>query len=159
MYGNNIIRITPGMHGVPDEGTITTALLPGVCVEMVPNTAFTNGRPSWRGRSRTAGALGPVAILLDDPLQGFPVGTAYVAGKRGFVYWPQAGEEFNMLLADSGSTALAVTQGDLFGVDATGKILPNSSYASTPFQSMETLAALGGTPSELLWVKFLGSGT
>lgn len=151
------IRLSSATPKIWEEGIIGDTSMPGTIMEMTPGTALSNGRPTWRHSTKTTGAARGICVLLEDNIQGFLPGTAYVAGKRGFLYWPEPGEELNLILGDVGGTAGAVTIGDLFGVNSTaGTLIANSSYASAPFQAMETLAALGGTPTEYLWVKFLG---
>lgn len=161
--------------GVFDECTISGTPKPGTFMMIVAATALTNGRPTMKARDLTAGAVGSVAILLEDDLQGFvgvgaansdstsggvtvtggpAPGTAYVAGTRGRVYWPLAGEEFNLILGDVAGTGDTVAIGDLFGINNDGKLKANSSYDSPCFMAMEALTALTG--DTMLHVKFLG---
>lgn len=151
------IRLSSATPKIWEEGTIGDTSYPGTIMEMTPATPLTNGRATFRHSTKTTGSARGICVLLEDNPQGFLPGVAYVAGKRGFLYWPEPGEELNLILGDLGGTAGAVTQGDLFGVNSTaGTLIANSSYASAPFQSMETLTAVGGSPVEYLWVKFLG---
>jgi hypothetical protein len=169
------ILVQTDPHGTFDEGVINDTSKPGTFVEQVPATAGQGGRLQFRARSRSAGAAGPVAILLEDNNQGFAgIGTgtavvsggvtvpaspapgpAYVSGTRCRVYWPAEGEDLNAILGDVAGTGDIVTQGDLFGINNNGKLIANSSYASAPFQAQETLT--GATGDELIWVKFLGN--
>jgi hypothetical protein len=173
--GNEII-VSAHPMGKFEEGIITDTSLPGMFMEMVPATAFVGGRPSFRARSQSDGALGPICILRGDELQGklsvgakqsdvtsggvtvkgnLAVGDAYVAGTRCFVYWPVAGEDLNAILGDVAGTGDTVTQGDLFGISSTGFLKADSSYTSAPFQAMETLAG-AVTGRTVVWVKYLG---
>src|SRR5260370_15232920 len=137
MLGNTI-RLTTEPHGTFMEGIIDTASLPGTLMEIVPNSAFLNARPHYRPRSQVAGAAGQIWVLLDDPMQGFLPGTAYVIGTRGFLYSPPSGEEINVLVADGHGTNLPVTQGDLVAVLSNGKLYHVSVDGATsiPFQPM-----------------------
>lgn len=151
------IRLSSATPKIWEEGIIGDTSYPGTIMEMTPGTALSNGRPTWRHSSKTAGDMRGIVVLLEDNMQGFLPGTAYVAGKRGTLYWPEPGEELNLILGDVGGTAGAVTIGDLFGVNNSGTLIADSTYTTAPFQAMETLAALGGTPVEYLWVKYLGN--
>lgn len=113
-------------------------------MQLVAGTLQSNGRGTWQVSQLTTGAKQlPLAILLEDDNQGAIFSTAYVSGTRCRMYVPIGGEEINMLLGDVSGTGDIVTIGDLFGIEtATGKIKANSSYTSTPFQAMESLAAL-----------------
>lgn len=151
MARGNTIRVSTVPYGSFMEGTISTASFPGTLMEIIPNTAFTNDRPSFRPRSQVAGAAGQTWVLLDDPYQGFLPGTAYTAGTRGFLYNPLSGEEINVLVANGPGTNNPVTQGDLFAVLSNGKLYHVSVGGATsiPFQSMETLPALSA--DTLVW--------
>lgn len=152
--GNEII-LSAYPQGKFMEGTITDTSSPGMCVEIVPATAMIDGRPSFRARSLTAGAIGPVAVLLPDSMQGKLATDAYVANTRCFVYYPMAGEELNMLVGDVAGTGDTIAIGDLYGVNNDGKLKANSSYASAPFEAMEASAAL--TADKLVWFKYNGN--
>jgi len=155
--GSQII-VSANPQGKFDECVISGTPKPGVCMEIVPGTALQGGRPTMRAVTRATGAKGPICVLLPDSMQGKLPTDAYVDGTRGFVYWPIAGEELNMLLGDvSGTGSVEDTAiGDLFGVETvTGKIIANSAYTATPFQSMEARHGFI-TADELLWTKFLG---
>ena len=138
------------------EGTITDTSKPGTCMEIVPATTPIQGHHSYRACSRTAGLKGPIAVLLEDDLQGVVASGAYVAGTRGRLYMPLAGDDLNMLVGDIAGTSDTIAIGDGFGVLNTGKLHPDSSYASVPFQAQEayTSALLADT---LVWVKYLGN--
>lgn len=164
--GNRII-VTADPHGTFLEGIIDDTSKPGMCVELVPGSAstwntagasnFTNAKPHFRASSHADGAIGPVFVLLEDRLQGFKTTDAYVSGTECFIYAPVAGEDMNMLLGDVAGTADFVTIGDKFGVANGGKIKANNSYASVPFQAMESLAAL--TADSLIFTKYLGNAS
>ena len=85
------------MSGTPKPGTV---------LEIVPATGLVSGRWTFRAWSKADGAIGGHPILCNDDLQGFLITTAYVSGRFiPKVYWPVAGEEFNMLIRDPVGTA------------------------------------------------------
>lgn len=115
---------------------------PGTVMQLKASTAFVGGRPTYEARSLTAGSKGANAVLLPNTLEGQLSTTAYADGARGFLYFPQAGDELNMLLEDVSGTADTVAIGDRFGVNNNGKLKRDSSYTSTPYQAIEALSAL-----------------
>lgn len=134
------------VYGTPKPGTVME----------LKAAALASGRATYQAATRTTGGKGAVAVLCADHLQGKGHSDAYVSGTRGFLYWPIAGEELNMLVADVSGTADDVAIGDLFGVETvTGKLKANSSYASTPFQAMEVIT----DPIADYWLfcKYLGN--
>ena len=136
------ILLSTNPYGKFEECIISGTPYPGMCMELVPNTTPIGGRQTFRARSQTAGAKGPVAVLLPDRDGGKTSTTQYASGDRGFLYWPVAGDELNMLLGDVAGTADKVTEGDLFGINNNGKLIANNSYTSTPFAARESLPAL-----------------
>lgn len=155
MIGTKVIA-SADPKGKFDEGIITDTSKPGTCMELVPGTAKNGGRGSFRARSVTAGAKGPICVLLEDDLQGKLITDAYVANTRGRLYWPLPGEELNMLVKDVAGTGDVITTGTtLFGVNNTGTLTRDSSYASAPFLAFETAAAL--TADAHFLMKFMGS--
>lgn len=153
MLGKTIL-LTTDPQGTFSEGTISTASYPGTHMEIVPNTPFTNARPSYRPRSQVAGAAGPIIILLDDDFQGFPATTAYVAGTRGRLYQPLNGDEMNVLVADGPGTSYPITQGDFFSILANGMLyhVAVGGATSIPWQAMESIAALA--VNTLCWCQY-----
>lgn len=152
--GNEII-LTAIPGGVFDEGIISGTPKPGTILEVMA-TALVGGRPTFRAVTRSTGAKGPIAVLLPDWLNGKTSGDAMTSGQRVQVYWPEAGDELNLLVADVSGTADDVAIGDLFGVETvTGKLKANSSYTSAPFAAME--AVTDPTADYLLFVKYLGN--
>lgn len=162
--------------GVFSECVISGTPKPGTLMMTLAATALVNGRPTMKARDLTAGAKGPIVILLEDNLQGFVAvgsansdttsggvtvtggpapGTAYVAGTRARIYWPAMGEEFNLILEDVAGTADTVAIGDKFGISNTGKLKADSTYTSAPFEALEALDALTG--DTMLHVRYLGS--
>ena len=134
-------------------------------MEIVPSTESVGGRFTYRACSRSDGAKGGIAILRPDSDQGKLATDAYVSGTRGFLYWPVAGEEFNMLLRYQPGTGTSLDEniGDLLEVDgASGKLQgvgtggPTGAHASAPFMLMEHLGA-AFTADKLIFVKYLGN--
>jgi len=158
--GNQII-VSSGMS---PKGHYETAIIsgtpkPGQLLELVPQTALAQGQTvglnQYRAASRTTGSKGPIIILDMDDLQGKGPTDAYVNGTPCRVYFPVAGEEFNLLLGDVAGTADVVNVGDLIGVSNAGKLIANSSYTATPFQALEPVST-ALTADTLIYVKFLG---
>lgn len=162
-------------RGRMEEATITDTSVPGTIMEIVPATALLGGRPSVRARSQSAGALGPICVLLADRLQGklgvggsgatvssggvsvtgpALTGDAYAANTQCFIYWPEAGDELNLVVGDVAGTSDTIAIGDLYGVNNNGKLIKDSSYNSAPFLAMEATAALTG--DAMIWFKYLG---
>lgn len=155
MKGSKIL-ISANPMGLREEGTITDTSKPGTLMEIVPATAFSQGRPSYRASSAAAGAKGPRIVLLENWMLGKIYSDAYAANERCYVYRPNAGDEFNLILGDIGGTGdAAIAIGDVYGVNTDGKLIRNSSYTSTPFESQEAVAA-GLAADYLLWVKYRG---
>lgn len=154
MRGTVIVaQANPG--GRFDEGIIDGTPKPGVVMEMKTATAMNNGRMTYQVFSRADGSLGPIAVLREDDLQGFDYDTAYVSGRRGFLYWPEPGDELNMRVLDVAGTGDDIAIGDTFGVDQnTGKLVKGS-LTNECFQAME--AVTDPTADTMLLVKFLGS--
>lgn len=129
---------------------------PGTVMELLPATNPVGGRFTFRASTRSTGAKGGIAVLLPDSLQGKLATDAYVTGTRGFLYWPAAGEELNMIVTNVAGTADDVAIGDLFGVETTtGQLKANSSYGSAPFQALEVIT--DPIVDYLLWTMYLGN--
>lgn len=140
MRGNEIL-LCGNPKGVFLEGIVSGTPAPGTV--MVPTTAVdVNGDFTWQAWTASTGAAGLQAVLLPDQLQGQLPTTAYVTAKRCFLYVPLPGEFMNMLFADVAGTGDIHTVGDLMGVQtSTGLLVINSSFTSTPWMCMETIAA------------------
>ena len=138
------------------EGTILDTSKPGTCLEIAAATNPAAGRHSFQHvQTGASGAQREVIILIEDDLQGFPVGTAYVAGTRCRAYTPAPGEEVNVLRKDVAGTADDQAIGDLLGIEGTtGKVIANSSFLSVPFRAMEAIT--DPTADQLTWVEATG---
>lgn len=155
MRGSKIL-INANSRGRRDEGTITDTSKPGTHMEIVPATAMIAGRFSYRACSAAAGAKGPRIVLLENWVVGKIYSDAYAANERCFLYWPEVGDELNLILGDvAGTGDAAIAIGDVYGVNNDGKLKRNSSYTSTPYQAQEAVAA-GLTADYLLWVAYRG---
>lgn len=100
-----------------------------------------------------------MAILIPDPNTGQASDTAYVSaaspGTRCYMYVPQAGETFNMLVEDVGGTGDDLRIGDLMMVDdGTGKLLETSSPESEPFMVLEDIT--NPLADTLVWCMYTG---
>lgn len=136
------------------EGIISGTPKPGVVMEMT-TAAMNNGRDTYQVWSKADGALGPICVLREDDLQGFDYDTAYVSGRRGFLYWPLPGDELNMRVLDVAGTGDDITRGQRFGIDQnTGKLVAGS-LTNEPFESLE--AVTDPTADTMLLVRYLGS--
>lgn len=153
--GNSII-LAAHPRGHFQEGYISGTPKPAVCLEIVPATALVNGRETFRVVTRASGAIGIITVLDADWMQGKTTSDAYVTGTRCFAYNPVMGEEMNMRVTDVTGTGDDVAIGDLFGVEQnTGALKANSSYASAPFQAMETIT--DPAADYLLFTRYLGN--
>lgn len=157
--GNSVI-LTGDPKGTWEECIVSGTPKPGTCMELVPTTAPVSGRFTYRAVTRSNGAAGPVTILDIDRQQGKIRTDAYVSGTRGFLYWPVAGEEFNMLLRESAGTGTGgeTNIGDLLAIEkTTGELMAGGSLTSRPFMLMERVTQdVLGTDTHH-WVKYLGN--
>src|ERR1700744_2220767 len=100
MLGNNIV-LSPCPKGRRIEGVAYAAnMYPGILVSLVSGSTPDGGnRLQWQPWSYTTGESCLLAVLDYDGDQGFTYSTAYQVGKRCFIYFPQPGDELNLLLA------------------------------------------------------------
>lgn len=152
--GNKILVGTP--RGKFFGGIVTDTSKPGTVMEMTTAVAQ-GGRDSWQASSKADGLKREIVILLDDPLQGFGVGQAAVAGRWQQLYQPYDGDELNLILEDVSGTGDSVAKADLFGVNEVGKLEADSSFTFTPFEALEVLAKGSITADTLLFVRFRGA--
>jgi hypothetical protein len=143
MRGTQII-VSADPKGKYVEGIISGTPKPGTMMEVLAGTAPQGGRftyqvfqPGTNGQRRT------IYILLDDPLQGFVPGVAYVSGSRGFMYVPEEGDEMNILLKDIAGTGDVHSMGEtVIAETGSGKFIATTgSPQSEPFRLMETIPA------------------
>lgn len=143
--------------GTPKPGVIMNIVRPGVPV---------HGRWNYEPYGTTAasgvqgvaadGNRNAIAILLEDDEQGGIYSSDYVSGRPGKIYYPIAGEEFNLWIENQSGTADDFVIGDKLIVDdGTGKLLISASTPeSEPFICLETLTDL--TADNCTWVKYTG---
>lgn len=154
------VIVTADPNGRREDVVVSGTPLPGTCMELVPQTNPISGRFTWRAVTRNTGAAGVVAVLLEDNQQGFTITTAYVSGRRGQIYYPIAGDEFNLYFRESVGTGTPNQSkiGDLVAIEKnTGLLLAFAAATSKPFMLLENVSSdvLGtDTPH---WVKYLGN--
>jgi len=141
MQGSDIF-VTSNPLGVYIEGTISGTPKPGTVMQIKAATEPSLGLFTWEVfNADSDGDQRLIAILLEDKLQGKTYSDAYVTGSHGYLYIPIAGEQFNMLVAATG-TGTGDTQaiGALYIVeDATGLLIATTGTPeSEPFICLET---------------------
>jgi hypothetical protein len=173
MARGNCIIITPEPKGRFEEITVVGTPKPGTCMTTIAGTStYTNGgRTSMEPAGASAGQMGAdgdrisVAVLLcatDPGATGVPpfIGPtdAYTTGSRGCVYYPQPGDELNMILMDlsgTGSNQDFVVGTKLIIDDGTGKLLMTTGTPeSEPFECQELKSDLAA--DYLCHVKYCG---
>lgn len=171
MKGTRIQVSHPGgaAKGILLEGLIVGTPKPGTVMEMLATAAVGNNFFSWSPYGTTAASGGNwvsadgdrklIAILLENSKEGKTYNDAYVSGDHGYIYIPQAGEEFNMILENQSGTGDTFTLGqELMVDDGTGKLMACDSDAeSQPFHIMEAVTT-ALTADAHNWVMFRGPG-
>ena len=156
-------------RGVFEEITIVGTPKPGTVMVIVPGQTAVNDDGRWdyepAGTTAASGTQGmgadgdriPIAVLIEDALQGRAVSTAYATGDRGRVYYPAVGEELNMLMQNAAGTGDDLTVGDpLIVDDGTGKVLKSAGTPETePFMCLQVVT--DPTADQLIWTKFTGN--
>jgi len=127
-------------------------------MQVVSGVAPVGGRLTYQASTQPAGNKRPIVVLREDELQGFAPTVAYVAGTRGFLYWPALGEELNMLTTIPG-TGTGISGGAQVGeqlmVGSSGILVPaTGSPAAVPFSAIENAPDISGTTSALVACKF-----
>lgn len=143
---NPTIVLTPDPKGRMLECVIDGTPYPGTIMQIKNGVEPSGGRFTYEVYDRAADgdrSKGPIAILLEDHLQGKTINDAYVAGTRGFLYFPLPGDELLARLGDVSGTGDAHTIGEIMMVDdGTGElIVTTGSPQSQPFVCLETFAA------------------
>jgi len=154
----NTIVVSPQPVGRWKECIVDGTPKPGTVMTIKAAVEPVNGCFTYEAFNADAdGDKRVIAVLCEDRLQGKTVdSTAYVAGDRGFLYFPIPGDELLMLVTNAaGTDQFAI--GDLLMVDdGTGKLIGTGSNESEPFQVLETLAPVALTADVLLHVMFTG---
>lgn len=156
--GNEII-VSAQPNGKFMEGIIVSAEKPGTIMQVDPTVALVGGRHTYKVYDRGADGDRPAGaywVLLPDHLQGRTATDAYVAGERGFLYSPQAGDELNLLYKNVTGTADDVALGDIMEVDdGTGKLIVTTGTPETEV-AVALEAITDPTADRLLWVQWSG---
>jgi hypothetical protein len=160
MHGSTIGPLNTPPKGVFDECNMGDNSLPGTIMELDPSVGMLNGRFQMKASSRANGKMRQQAVLLEDTLQGFPVGTAYVSGTRGRIYTPVPGEECNVFVEVPG-TGTGSHGGVHFGTylinDTLGKLTPETgSPEETPWIALENVADVNPPVAQLTWCRYIG---
>lgn len=141
--GNNITVVANTESTRKREGTISGALKPGTIVQIDVSAGIDDlGNFTYEAYDADAdGArpIGPLFILLPSELKGDLATTAYADGDHCFVFVPEAGEEFNLILQDVAGTGDDHTIGEMLIVDkGTGKLIATTGTPeSEPFMLLE----------------------
>lgn len=164
--GNEII-VTANPKGHREECIISGTPKPGTIMELKKATALSSGVWTYEPAGTTAangasegmaadGNRIPIAVLLIDHLQGKTATDAYADADRGFLYFPVAGEEINVLLENQAGTADDFIIGSKLIVDdGTGKLLISAgSPESEPFICLEDVTDMAA--DTLVWAKYTG---
>jgi hypothetical protein len=169
MYGNRII-VTPFPRGRFEEIIVSGTPKPGQVMEYKTGSTGVGGRRVFEpaGTTNAAGSHGmnadgdriTIAVLLAFPDHvacppGRDANTAYADGERGAVYYPENGEELNMLLQDQAGTADDIAIDDKIIIDdGTGKVLKSTgAVEQEPFVACE--AIVDPIADQLLHCKFI----
>jgi len=160
MKGSQIL-VSAFPKGIREEGIIGVGLTlyPGIVVQRDYSVALLGGRFTWKAYTPGANGgkpIGPLIVLLDDPMQGRIYSTPYAAGDHAFGMTPQEGDEFNMLFKDVAGTGDVHSTGQLkMPESGSGKLLAvTGSPDLKPFTLQETLGAL--TADTLGWCVYSG---
>ena len=140
-YGT--IVVSPEPRGRFLDVIVEGTPLPGSIMQLKAATASVGGKFTYVVADIAASGdkpAGPIAVLLEDQLQGKTIDDAYVTGTLGRVYFPLPGDELLVLRADDPGNACAI--GDIFMIeDATGMVMIASGTSDgEPFISMDAYA-------------------
>jgi hypothetical protein len=144
-------------------GYINDTSLPGTIMQ-IDNSVGTYGQPptgpytgrfAWKASAPGTDGQGVLnAILMEDRQQGFPFTQAYVQGTWGELYYPQSGEEVNILLGEVAGTGNSYNVGDSLMVDAeTGILVPYVAGSGTGVFAICLEKVVQAAGSRLTWVK------
>jgi hypothetical protein len=161
MKGNSVL-LTPDPKGHFMEGVVSGTPSPGTVMQIKEATAMQGGRFTWEVYDRAADSnrpQGPLAILLEDHLQGKTYSDAYTDGDRCFLYVPLPGDEMNLRVSAPGTgTGDSVAIGDLFIVnDGDGLLVDTTgSPEIEPFMACEALSDVvaAGTMTHVMYTGY-----
>lgn len=135
MKGYSVI-VTADPMGRMEDVVVSGTPKPGTIMELVPQTNPVSGRFTYRVWTGNTGVAAGHPVLMEDNQQGFTIEDAYVSGRRGRIYWPIAGDEFNIWFRQSVGTGTANQYriGDRVAVEKnTGLLMAFSAATSKPF--------------------------
>lgn len=147
---NNTIVLSNEPKGRFLEGIVSGTPSPGHLGQIKAAVEPVSGRHTWEVAAPGAdGADTLCAVWREDELQGKMYNSAYVAGTRGFLYVPIAGEELNVRVGEVAGTGNTYAIGDKLMANATGGwLIPHTGGAANRalFVVMETITqqAAGG---------------
>lgn len=169
-FSTDRIVLTAQPRGIFKEVTVVGTPKPGQIMTLVPGqTAMDDsGRWQYEPAGTTAATSGladamaadgdriPIAVLIEDALQGVSVDTAYATLKRGRVYYPVPGDELNVMFQNQAGTADDLGVGTRLIVDdGTGKVFKTTgSPQSEPFVCLKQVT--DPTADQLIPVEFIG---
>ena len=154
--GNEII-VSANARGRRSECVISGTPKPGTVMQIDAAVEPVGGRFTYEVYAPgTDGDQRVIAVLLANSLFGGIATTAYADGDRGYLYFPMAGDELNMILEDVAGTGDTHAIGDVLIVDTgTGTLIDTTGTPEAePFICLETMTA--GTADVLAWCQFTG---
>jgi len=154
------IMVSANPKGKDKEGIVYGTPKPGTLMQIKAGVEPVSGRYTWQVYTPgTDGNRLPIAVLMEDHLQGKTATDAYVTGTRCFLYCPIMGEELNMLVsaAGTGTGDAQAIGGLLIGDTGTGLLVATTGTPeSEPFQLLETVAdvVIAGTLTHCMYTGY-----
>lgn len=148
--GNQII-VTSDPKGRFDFGKLYGAIKPGTCVQIRAAAGLDgDGRPTFEPYAPgTDGEQREVIVVLENQLLGGLMTTAYADGDVAQVYYPEAGDELNVLKGDVSGTGDDFAFGDMLMIDSgTGKVI--KATGSPEMESFRCLEAVVDPTTDVL---------
>lgn len=172
MASGNRIVASPAPLGRFEECIVVGTPKPGTVMEKIAATSPVAGTYSFEPAGTTAAsgthgmaadgdniAIGVLVCFADHAAcpPGKSATDAYATGERGAIYWPQNGDQLNMLFQNAAGTADDIVMGDKLIVDdGTGKLLKSTgTVESEPFIAAE--AIVDPTADQLFLCEFIGA--
>jgi hypothetical protein len=142
-YGVIVVSGDPRGRG---QGCIVSGTpVPGTCMTVLAATEPVGGVFTYEVYNRDAdGDRAPVAVLVEDNIQGRIITKAFTTLDNGQLFFPQQGDLLQMLVANISGTADSFAIGDYMIIeDGTGKLIATTgSPQMESFVIMETQSAL-----------------
>jgi hypothetical protein len=145
MAKGNKILIRGDLEAHKEEIIVSGTPKPGTVMQLTAATEPSGGIFTYEAFNRDAdGDNNEIAVLLENESQGGLATDAYASGDRARIYYPQHGDELNMLVANVEGTGDSFAIGDLLMVDdGTGKLIATTGTPERePFKVRETVAAI-----------------